>query len=117
MVVRKTEVVPIECVVRGYLSGSGWKEYQQFGRSVRHPAAGGTAGKRPLPEPIFTPATKAEKGTTSTFPSRDVQLVGETLAAAARPEPRRLPPRRRIRPERQIIIADTKFEFGRCGAK
>ena len=60
MLVRKTKVVPIECVVRGYLAGSGWKEYQRAAAGLRHPAAGGLRESDQLPEPIFTPATKDE---------------------------------------------------------
>src|SRR5690606_27523080 len=62
MLVRKTNVVPIECVVRGYLVGSGWKEYQKDGRVCGIPLPPGMQQAGQLPEPIFTPATKAETG-------------------------------------------------------
>ena len=63
MLVRKTDVLPVECVVRGYLIGSGWKEYQSHGHRLRHPAARRATGMADrLDEPIFTPATKAETG-------------------------------------------------------
>ena len=111
---RKTRVVPIECVVRGYLSGSGWAEYRQRGTvcGIRLPA--GLAESDRLPEPIFTPATKAESGHDEniTF-ERMVNAVGLDLSEELR--------RRSIDVfqrgaayalERGIIIADTKFEFG-----
>ena len=62
MLCRRTRPLPIECVARGYLSGSGWKEYQQTRQRLRHQAAGGLKESDRLPEPIFTPATKAETG-------------------------------------------------------
>jgi phosphoribosylaminoimidazole-succinocarboxamide synthase len=118
VLVRKTEVVPIECVVRGYLSGSGWKEYQQTGTvcGVKLPA--GLRESDRLPEPIFTPATKAEQGEHDeniTF-DQAAERVGRELAEELR--------RRSLEIYRQgceharqkgILIADTKFEFGRVG--
>ncbi len=62
MLVRKAAVVPFECVVRGYLAGSGWKEYRRSGTVCGIPLPAGLQRKRTLPEPIFTPATKAESG-------------------------------------------------------
>ena len=58
----KTEPLPVECVVRGYLAGSGWKDYQRDGRGVRHRAAAGLRESDRLEQPIFTPSTKAETG-------------------------------------------------------
>src|SRR5262249_40279227 len=67
--VRKAKVVPVECVVRGYLAGSGWKEYQEGGAVCGVALPAGLRQAERLPEPIFTPATKEEHGTTSTSPS------------------------------------------------
>jgi phosphoribosylaminoimidazole-succinocarboxamide synthase len=115
MLVRKTEVVPIECVVRGYLSGSGWKEYRGSGSvcGLRLPA--GLQESDPLPEPIFTPATKAEAGAHDQNISfeQTVALIGAALAEQVREVALRL---YREAAEyalgRGIVIADTKFEFG-----
>lgn len=114
--VRKTEVVPIECVVRGYLAGSGWKEYQQKGTVCGIPLPAGMKESAELEEPIFTPATKAETGHDEniTF-ERMVESVGRETAETLRE--RSLDVFRRGRDyarQRGIIIADTKFEFGRC---
>jgi len=115
MLGRKADVVPIECVVRGYLAGSGWKEYQEQGTvcGIRLPE--GLVESSRLPEPIFTPATKAASGHDENIPfERMVEEVGAELAEQLR--------RRSIDIflrgaeyafERGIIIADTKFEFGR----
>jgi phosphoribosylaminoimidazole-succinocarboxamide synthase len=111
---RKTEVVPIECVVRGYLSGSGWKEYQEGGAvcGIRLPA--GLAESARLPEPIFTPATKAATGHDENIPfSRVVEIVGRVLAEELRRRSIEIFTRgTRHAQQRGIIIADTKFEFG-----
>ncbi|MGI6414595.1 MAG: phosphoribosylaminoimidazolesuccinocarboxamide synthase [Thermoguttaceae bacterium] len=114
--VQKTEVVPIECVVRGYLAGSGWKEYQQKGTVCGIPLPAGMKESAELEEPIFTPATKAETGHDEniTF-ERMVEIVGRETAETLRE--RSLDVFRRGRDyarQRGIIIADTKFEFGRC---
>jgi phosphoribosylaminoimidazole-succinocarboxamide synthase len=114
MVVRRTEVFPVECVVRGYLAGSGWKDYRRTGEICGHKLPGRLFESAQLPEPIFTPATKAESGhdenisearmreivgTETTRRLRETSLAlyleAETYARA-----------------RGIIIADTKFEFG-----
>jgi len=113
--VRKTQVVPIECVVRGCLAGSGWKEYQQSGTvcGIRLPE--GLVESAELEEPIFTPATKAEEGHDENIPfARMVEIVGKETAEELRE--RSLDIFRRGREYargRGIIIADTKFEFGR----
>jgi phosphoribosylaminoimidazole-succinocarboxamide synthase len=115
VLVRKTEVVPIECVVRGYLSGSGWAEYQQTGQvcGVRLPANLQESDR--LPEPIFTPATKAEIGDHDeniTFDQMASQ-VGGPLAEELRQRSIDLYRRgAEVALDRGIIIADTKFEFG-----
>jgi phosphoribosylaminoimidazole-succinocarboxamide synthase len=115
MLVRKTEVVPVECVVRGYLSGSGWKEYQESGTvcGIRLPAGLGESDE--LPAPIFTPATKAEVGEHDeniTF-DRMCQQVGGDRAEALRQRSLELYTQgAEYARSRGIIIADTKFEFG-----
>lgn len=115
MLVRKTEVVPFECVVRGYLAGSGWKEYRrsQSVCGVKLPAGLREAEK--LPEPIFTPATKAESGHDENV-SFDVMAnaVGRELAGQLRD--RSIAVYRKAAEHaaaRGIILADTKFEWGR----
>jgi phosphoribosylaminoimidazole-succinocarboxamide synthase len=114
---RKTEVVPIECVVRGYLSGSGWKEYQRDGTvcGIRLPE-GLTESDR-LPEPIFTPATKAEEGHDENISfERMVEIIGRDTAEELRRRSLDIFQRGTdYARERGIIIADTKFEFGRVG--
>ena len=116
MLVRKLKIVPIECIVRGYLAGSGWKEYQQHGTVCGIALPAGLRESEQLPQPIFTPSTKAESGhghdknislaqTAGLVGERVAQQLAETslklyLAAA---DYARM---------RGIIIADTKFEFG-----
>jgi phosphoribosylaminoimidazole-succinocarboxamide synthase len=115
MLARKAEVVPIECVVRGYLSGSGWKEYQESGAVCGIELPTGLRESDKLPGPIFTPATKAEHGEhdenisfdeacervgadlAKQLSHRSVELYGQGSEHAA---------------QRGIIVADTKFEFG-----
>lgn len=113
--VRKTQVVPIECVVRGCLAGSGWKEYQQSGTvcGIRLPE--GLVESAELEEPIFTPATKAEEGHDENIPfERMVEIVGEETAEELRERSLDIFRRgREYAKGRRIIIADTKFEFGR----
>jgi phosphoribosylaminoimidazole-succinocarboxamide synthase len=118
MVVRKLEMLPVECVVRGYLSGSGWKDYQQTGGVCGIELPAGLRESDRLPEPIFTPSTKATVGHDENIDFEGaVQLIGDramaerlrdasldTYSAAA--EHAR---------ERGIILADTKFEFGLDG--
>ncbi len=114
---KKCKVVPIECVVRGYLSGSGWKEYQNNGTVCGVSLPAGLRESDKLPKPIFTPSTKAEEGHDEniTF-ERMVELVGADIAGELR--------RRAIEifkkgseyaETRGMIIADTKFEFGLLG--
>ncbi len=115
MLVRKTQPFPIECVARGYLSGSGWKEYQQTGSvcGVRLPR--GLRESDKLPEPIFTPATKAETGHDINI-SEDAagEIVGRDTIEKLRNLTLRLYSRGAAHAEhRGIIVADTKFEFGR----
>ena len=112
---RKTEVVPIECVVRGYLAGSGWKEYQKSGTVCGIELPVGLTESAELPEPIFTPATKAEQGDHDENISfeRMVDVVGREVAEELRRRSIDIFNRgSRYARERGIIIADTKFEFG-----
>ena len=115
MLVKKTEVFPVECVVRGYLAGSGWKDYKATGKICGHELPAGLREADRLPRPIFTPATKAATGhdenitemefvkavgaqTAGQLSSLSLKLYQEAAAYAL---------------TRGIIIADTKFEFGR----
>ena len=117
MVVKKTTVVPIECVVRGYLDGSGWKEYQKSGTVCGISLPAGLVQCSQLPEPIFTPATKEESGHDINISfERMVEIIGRDLAEELR--------RRSIdvytraadyARTRGILIADTKFEWGLVG--
>jgi phosphoribosylaminoimidazole-succinocarboxamide synthase len=115
MLVRKSAPAPVECVVRGYLAGSGWKEYQQTGKVCGITLPGGLVEADRLDEPIFTPATKAPVGEHDINISFDamVQRVGpasaEKMRAASIAIYRRA---REIAEKRGIIIADTKMEFG-----
>jgi len=115
ILVRKTEVVPIECVVRGYLSGSGWKEYQQNGQVCGVSLPAGLQESDPLPEPIFTPATKAELGDHDENISFDrmCQQVGTDLSEELRRRSLEIYQRGAAHAlEQGILVADTKFEFG-----
>jgi phosphoribosylaminoimidazole-succinocarboxamide synthase len=115
MIVRKCEVVPIECVVRGYLEGSGWKEYQQTQTVCGIPLPAGLKQGSKLDEPIFTPATKEETGHDINISfDRMVEIVGAETAEELRT--RSLEIYRRGAEHaliHGIIIADTKFEWGR----
>jgi phosphoribosylaminoimidazole-succinocarboxamide synthase len=113
-IVRKCEVVPIECVVRGYLEGSGWKEYQKSGTVCGLKLAEGLEQCSKIAEPIYTPATKEESGHDINISfERMVEIVGEKTATELRGKT--LDIYRRAAEHalgRGIIIADTKFEFG-----
>lgn len=115
IVVKKLKPLPIEAVVRGYLVGSGWKEYQKFGTVCGIALPGGLQEAARLPEPIFTPSTKAEIGAHDeniTF-EKTVDLVGAALAAKVRDAAIALyQAAAEFALTRGIIIADTKFEFG-----
>src|SRR5438067_773722 len=118
MIVIRGDMFPVECVVRGYLSGSGWKEYKQSGKVCGIELPAGLKESDKLPEPIFTPATKATTG-------HDINISFEEMCKLVDPDEAR-----RLRDislkiyksaadyarERGIIIADTKFEFGRTPA-
>lgn len=114
MLVRRTEVFPVECVVRGYLVGSGWKDYCRTGEVCGHRLPAGLRESEQLSEPIFTPATKAETGHDENISeARMAELIGEETMSRLREISLRL---YREASEyargRGIIIADTKFEFG-----
>jgi phosphoribosylaminoimidazole-succinocarboxamide synthase len=116
MVVRSLEMFPIECVVRGYLSGSGWKEYQATQSVCGVPLPAGLRDGDRLPEPIYTPAYKAPMGEHDeniTF-ERTIELVGAEAAATLRELSLSVyRTASAIAEKRGIILADTKFEFGR----
>ena len=114
MVVRKTKPLPIECVARGYLSGSGWKEYRASGKICGISLPRGLRESDRLPEPIFTPATKAATGHDENIPFEQAAgTLGDELAAQVRSVTLELYRRAAAYAEpRGIILADTKFEFG-----
>jgi phosphoribosylaminoimidazole-succinocarboxamide synthase len=114
MVVRKTQPLPIECVVRAYLSGSGWKDYRATGSVCGIPLPAGLRESDRLPEPIFTPATKAASGHDENISfEHAASLVGKDLAERVRAVSLEIYRRGAAYAEpRGIILADTKFEFG-----
>jgi phosphoribosylaminoimidazole-succinocarboxamide synthase len=114
MLVRKTHPVPIECVARGYLSGSGWKEYQAGGAVCGIALPPGLRESDRLPEPIFTPATKATTGHDVNVSEAEAgRLIGESLIQRLRALTLQLYQFGAAHAEsRGIILADTKFEFG-----
>ncbi len=114
MVVRKAKPLPIECVVRGYLSGSGWKEYQVLGTLAGETLPAGLVESSELPEPRFTPATKEVEGHDINITCEDAaRIVGEDVFRRARDLSLRLYGfARDYARGRGIILADTKFEFG-----
>jgi phosphoribosylaminoimidazole-succinocarboxamide synthase len=114
MIVRKTEVVPIECVIRGYLSGSGWKDYQNTGAVCGIALPEGLQLSDRLDDLIFTPATKAESGHDINISFEQMcETVGEPLAAQLRDLSLDIYRRgAEFALSRDMIIADTKFEFG-----
>ena len=114
MVVKKAQPLAIECVVRGYLAGSGWKEYQKQGTVCGVSLPEGLENSSQLPDPIFTPATKAEEGHDENINFDEaVNIVGKNIAEQARELSIELYKRGRDHAaEKGIIIADTKFEFG-----
>ena len=114
MLCRRTEPVPIECVVRGYISGSGWKDYQKSGAICGIPLPTGLRESDKLPEPIFTPSTKAVTGHDENISfEQTVEVVGQPLAEKLRDTTLAIYKQASAyAAERGIIIADTKFEFG-----
>ena len=114
MLVRRTTPLPIECVARGYISGSGWKDYKATGEVCGIPLPTGLRESDRLPEPIFTPATKAESGHDVNISEAEAAAVvgAELLARLQDADAGALRARRRARGVAGIILADTKFEFG-----
>jgi phosphoribosylaminoimidazole-succinocarboxamide synthase len=115
MLARTLDMYPIECVVRGYLTGSGWAEYRETGALCGIPLPAGLADGDRLPEPIFTPAFKAPMGEHDENISfeRTVEIVGPDAAAALRDTSLRVfATASAIAESRGVILADTKFEFG-----
>ncbi|HVM76296.1 MAG TPA: phosphoribosylaminoimidazolesuccinocarboxamide synthase [Candidatus Saccharimonadales bacterium] len=119
MVVRKTHPLPIECVARGYLSGSGWKEYKANGTVCGIKLPPGLRESDKLPEPIFTPATKASSGHDENIPfERAAEIIGKPLAEQIRATTLEIYRRASAHAEpRGILLADTKFEFGLLDGK
>ena len=118
MLVKKTEVLPIECVVRGYLAGSGWKEYQANGTVCGHKLPDGLKQCEKLPELIFTPATKAELGEHDENVSFDkcVEVIGSEKANYVRDRSIAIFEKAsEYAASKGIILADTKFEWGVVG--
>ena len=114
MFVHQTKALPIECVARGYLAGSGWKEYQSKGTVCGIPLPPGLRQSDPLPETIFTPATKAQTGHDENISYEEAaKLVGESTAHKLREITLSLYEKGRDYADKKgIILADTKFEFG-----
>ncbi len=119
MLCRRAEVVPIECVVRGYIAGSAWKEYSSHGTLAGDPLPPGLRESDRLDPPIFSPATKAVTGHDENITvARMIETVGAEEAAQLERFARLVYERgRRIAEQRGIIIADTKFEFGRSNGE
>ena len=115
MLVKKAKPLPVECIVRGYVSGSGWKDYKATGSISGIQLPAGLKESDRLPEPIFTPSTKADLGEHDETISFDkmVEICGRELAEQARDYTLRIYNRaRELADKKGIIIADTKFEFG-----
>ncbi|HMP79263.1 MAG TPA: phosphoribosylaminoimidazolesuccinocarboxamide synthase [Pirellulaceae bacterium] len=114
MHVRKCQVVPVECVVRGYLVGSGWRDYQRTGEVCGHRLPHGLLNCSRFPEPIFTPATKASSGHDENISFEQMcEIVGESVAHELKERSLAIYTRAAAHAQsRGIILADTKFEFG-----
>ncbi len=119
MLVRKCRPLAVECIVRGYLAGSGWKEYRQHQTVCGIPLPAGLVESSELPEPIFTPSTKAETGHDENISfERAVEILGRPVAEKVRDYTIAIYKfARDYARQRGIIIADTKFEFGFDGEK
>ena len=114
LLVRKAEMLPLECIVRGYITGSAWKEYQQSGTMHGSPLPLGLLEAQQLPEPVFTPSTKATEGHDINISYQEaVEIVGSSVAAQARDVSiEAYPTASAHAAENGVIIADTKFELG-----
>lgn len=114
MLCQRTEVIPIECIVRGYIAGSAWKEYQESGTLAGEPLPAGMRESDPLDPPLFSPATKAESGHDENITVETVVArVGEKLASELEAKARAIYSfGLEVAAPRGIILADTKFEFG-----
>ncbi len=120
MLVKKTKVLPVECVVRGYLAGSGWKEYQQSQTVCGHKLPAGLKQCAKLPEPIFTPATKEELGThdENIDFERCVKIIGKKSAEYVRDKSIEIFKKASdYAAKKGILLADTKFEWGEANGK
>jgi phosphoribosylaminoimidazole-succinocarboxamide synthase len=114
MLVRRAQMLPIECVVRGYLAGSGWKEYQESGTLHGSPLPAGLRQAEKLPEPLFTPSTKATEGHDLNISfSEAAEMIGREMAEAARDLCIEAYRRAALAAQRKgLLVADTKFELG-----
>ncbi len=119
MLVKKAAPMPVECIVRGYLSGSGWKEYRKSGTVCGITLPAGLVESSKLAAPIFTPSTKAEEGhdVNISFAEMEKIVGGETAARLRDVSLRVYTKARDLAEEKGIIIADTKFEFGICDGR
>jgi len=120
MLCRKADMLPVECIVRGYITGSAWKEYEASGTMHGTPMPADLLEASQLPEPVFTPSTKAEDGLHDENITYDqaVELIGPDLAEQARDISLQLyRTGAKIAAERGVIIADTKFELGLVGGQ
>src|SRR5205085_12089800 len=111
---RRLDMLPLECVVRGYLAGSGWKDYRASGATSGHALPAGLRESERLPQPIFTPSTKATEGHDENIDAaRAAEFVGEErFAEVERVSLELYRFAAAYAAERGIVIADTKFEFG-----
>ena len=114
MLVKKLKMIPVECIVRGYITGSGWKSYQADGTVCGITLPEGLQESEKLPEPIFTPTTKAAEGHDENISFEEVcQLIGEDLAKELRAKTIEIYSKcAEYAATKGVIIADTKFEFG-----
>ncbi len=119
MLVKKTKVIPVECVVRGYLAGSGWNDYKNTGSICGIKLSPGLVESEKLPSPIFTPTTKAEEGHDMAITEEQlIEITGEKLAKELKDLSLAIYNKAcNIAESKGIIIADTKFEFGMIDGK